>query len=99
MKQAIYDEQASQRAELKIRKEAYDKQEKDWADLLNILARCGTLSDREMQKKKRNLEDGIKDFNLVLANEQKNKEEYLNNVLYKTKASNEFFDQFNKTSR
>ncbi|CAI6360141.1 unnamed protein product [Macrosiphum euphorbiae] len=99
MKQAIYDEQASQRAELKIRKEAYDKQEKDWADLLNILARCGTLSDRKMQKKKRNLEDGIKDFNLVLANEQKNKEEYLNNVLYKTKASNEFFDQFNKTSR
>ncbi|XP_026806680.1 RIB43A-like with coiled-coils protein 2 [Rhopalosiphum maidis] len=99
MKQAIYDEQANQRAELKIRKEAFDKQEKDWAELLNILARCGTLNDREMQKKKRNLEDGIKDFNLVLANEQKNKQNYLNNVLYKTKASNEFFDQFNKTTR
>jgi len=45
------------------------------------------------------MEDGIKDFNLVLANEQKNKQAFLNNVLYKTKASNEFFDQFNKTTR
>lgn len=36
-----------------IRREAYEKQEKDWAELLNMLARCGTLSDREMQKKKR----------------------------------------------
>ncbi|KAL5234279.1 hypothetical protein ACI65C_001690 [Semiaphis heraclei] len=99
MKQAIYDEQANQRAELKQRKEAYEKQEKNWAELINTLARCGALSDREMQKKKRNLEDGIKNVNLVLANEQKNKQEFLNNVLYKTKASNEFFDQFNKTTR
>jgi len=47
----------------------------------------------------RELEDGVKDFNLVLANEQKSKQEYMNNVLYKTKASSEFFDQFNKTTR
>lgn len=45
------------------------------------------------------MEDEIKDFNLVLANEQTNKQEFLNNVLYRTKASNEFFDQFNKTTR
>lgn len=47
----------------------------------------------------RYLEDEIKDFNLVLANEQKAKQEFINNVLYKTKASDDFFDQFNKTTR
>ncbi|XP_050434717.1 RIB43A-like with coiled-coils protein 2 [Adelges cooleyi] len=99
MKQAIYEEQAKQRHELKIKREAFEKREKDWAELLNMLAKCGTLSDREMQRKKWTLEQEITDFNLRLANEKKKEQEYFNNVLYKGQASEEFFNQFNKTTR
>ncbi|VVC32245.1 RIB43A [Cinara cedri] len=99
MKQAIYDYQARQREELKMKKDMLKKQEKDWAELLNMQARCGKLSYRELQRKKRNIEDELKNFNLTLANEQKAEQEFLNNVLYKTKPSDEFFDQFNRTTR
>lgn len=47
----------------------------------------------------RNMDEEIKDFNLALANSQKKEQEFLNNVLYKTKASDDFFEQFNKTTR
>jgi hypothetical protein len=36
-----------------LRKEAYEKQEKDWSELVNMLARCGSISDAEMQEKKK----------------------------------------------
>jgi len=45
------------------------------------------------------LEDEVKKFNLGLADEQKKEQEFLNNIVYKTKASDEFFEQFNKTTR
>lgn len=45
------------------------------------------------------MEDDNKNFNLVLADEQKKKEEFMNKVLYKTNATDEFFEQFNKTTR
>lgn len=45
------------------------------------------------------MDEEIKDFNLALANSQKKEQEFLNNVLYKTKASDDFFEQFNKTTR
>lgn len=36
-----------------LRKEAYEKQEKDWSELISMLARCGTINDKEMQAKKK----------------------------------------------
>lgn len=39
--------------EFQVRKKAFEKQEKDWAELLNMLATCGTLNDLEIQRKKR----------------------------------------------
>lgn len=45
------------------------------------------------------LEDEIKDFNLDLAYKQKKNQDYLNNVFYKNKTSDEFYEQFNKTTR
>jgi len=45
------------------------------------------------------LESEIKNFNLVQANEQKKEQDILNNKIYKTKASDEYFEQFNKTTR
>ncbi|XP_050546660.1 RIB43A-like with coiled-coils protein 2 [Daktulosphaira vitifoliae] len=99
MKQAIFDEQEKQRQELKLKKEAFEKREKDWAELLNMLARCGTLSDREMQRKRQSLEKEITEFNLKLADEKKKEQQFLNEQLYKGKASDEFYDQFNKTTR
>lgn len=37
----------------KTRKETFEKQEKDWAELLNMLATYGTINDIELQRKKR----------------------------------------------
>lgn len=31
----------------------YEKQEKDWSELITMLARCGAISDREVQAKKK----------------------------------------------
>lgn len=45
------------------------------------------------------MESEIKNFNLVQANEQKKEQDILNNKIYKTKASDEYFEQFNKTTR
>jgi len=36
-----------------MRKKAIEKQEKDWACLLNMLAKNGTLTYREMERKRR----------------------------------------------
>lgn len=47
----------------------------------------------------RNLENETKDINLRLAVEQNKTQEFLNNVLYKTHTSDEFYEQFNKTTR
>lgn len=35
------------------KREAFEKQEKDWVELLNMQVRCSKLNDEEIQRKKR----------------------------------------------
>lgn len=58
-----------------------------------------TLKERELSRNIRNMNVRVRQENENLAVEQKEKEDYINNVVNTNEPTEEFFDQFNTTSR
>lgn len=58
-----------------------------------------TLKERELSRNIRNMNVRVRQENENLAVEQKEKEDFINNVVNTNEPTEEFFDQFNTTSR
>ncbi|KAK1131399.1 hypothetical protein K0M31_017684 [Melipona bicolor] len=91
--------QAQQLKEIeKMRLEEKRKNE-EWDRLMNTQAEIADSYQREIDRKRTEIQKKIAVENLELAQQHKSHQEYLNRVLYKSKPTAAFFEQFNRDAR
>uniref|UniRef100_A0A1B6BY07 RIB43A-like with coiled-coils protein 2 n=2 Tax=Clastoptera arizonana TaxID=38151 RepID=A0A1B6BY07_9HEMI len=85
--------------ENKLRKEVESKLESDWLELTNGIARSVTLTDRDISRKRRDLEWNLREFNKTLGQEQSAHNQYMEKVVYTNTPTAAYYEQFNTTTR
>ncbi|GJQ77351.1 hypothetical protein Trydic_g20761 [Trypoxylus dichotomus] len=91
--------QQAQIEEAKIKKEMEKRFEMEWQDYTNGIQKSILLMDKELERKKKNMEKELADENMRMGIEQKNKKDYLENVVYTNRPTAAYFDQFNTSTR
>lgn len=82
------------------RKEEQEKYETAlWDEVISKQARTTQLHMEEEQKQKTEMERKLAENNLELAAQQKMKQDYINKVVYSNIPSDNYFAQFNSSSR
>ncbi|KAI9366151.1 RIB43A-domain-containing protein [Zopfochytrium polystomum] len=98
-KAEILRKQAAQRAEGEAAREAKRQEEDRWALQEAINNRAAMLLEREKARKARELAVQLREENLRKAEEDRQRLNYINKVLYTNPPREEYFAQFNTTSR
>ncbi|KAL8609914.1 hypothetical protein ACOMHN_016389 [Nucella lapillus] len=95
----IRQDQERQRLENERLRQEEELRNKEWERQQNANARAGLLLDREMDCKRRGLEQQQADENRRLALEQKANKEFLDKEVYTNPPTASYFMQFNTTTR
>ncbi|XP_066257088.1 RIB43A-like with coiled-coils protein 2 [Euwallacea similis] len=95
----IRQEQLLQIQETMKKKEYEKRMNKEFEDYLHGIHKSIHLMDLENQQKEREERRKIAEENMRLAEEQRSRNNFLNRVVYANRATEEYFEQFNKTTR
>ncbi|XP_055687469.1 RIB43A-like with coiled-coils protein 2 [Lutzomyia longipalpis] len=95
----IRESQSQQIAEKKERERGEKVWEDQWDGLEKKFARMSTIEERAMNRRIRAHSTKVQEENKDLAVEQKIQLEHLNGVVYRNSPTNDYFTQFNTTSR
>ncbi|ERL95625.1 RIB43A-like with coiled-coils protein 2 [Dendroctonus ponderosae] len=95
----IRREQISQIEEARKKKEMEARMQREFEAYINGTQQTIHLMDLELKRKHREELKKIADENLRLAEEQKSRKKFLNTIVYVNRATEDYFDQFNKSSR
>ncbi|XP_018561573.1 RIB43A-like with coiled-coils protein 2 [Anoplophora glabripennis] len=95
----LKEDQLAQIVEQKKRKELEARMNREMDDYINGMQRTIYLVDRELEIKQIERNKQIAEENKRLADEQKNHKKYLEKVVYSNVPTDDFYDQFNKSSR
>ncbi|XP_076237645.1 RIB43A-like with coiled-coils protein 2 [Calliopsis andreniformis] len=96
---AFRDAQARQIEEIERMKSEKKQMDEEWDRLMNSHAEMAIVYQRELDRKRAEVNKKIAEENLQLAQQHKVHQEYLNRVVYKNKPTAEFFEQFNRDAR
>ncbi|XP_011297589.1 RIB43A-like with coiled-coils protein 2 [Fopius arisanus] len=96
---AIWAEQLQQMDEIQRMRAEERRRNDEWDRLMEGNARAGEQYQRELDRKRSQISRQIADENLRLAHEQRTRQEYLNQKVYKEEHMPEFFKQFNTSTR
>ncbi|XP_043525985.1 RIB43A-like with coiled-coils protein 2 [Frieseomelitta varia] len=91
--------QAQQLKEIEEMRLQEKRKNEEWDRLMNTQAEIADSYQREIDRKRTEIQKKIAVENLELAQQHKSHQEYLNRVLYKTKPTAAFFEQFNRDAR
>ncbi|KAH0999960.1 hypothetical protein HUJ04_008193 [Dendroctonus ponderosae] len=83
----------------KKKKEMEARMQREFEAYINGTQQTIHLMDLELKRKHREELKKIADENLRLAEEQKSRKKFLNTIVYVNRATEDYFDQFNKSSR
>lgn len=92
-------EQTKQADENSKRKTEAEIHEARWETITNNLARTTLMAEQELARKQRSLNQELRDENYRLAEEQKSRNNYFDKVVYTNPPTQEYFNQFNTTTR
>ncbi|RVE49680.1 hypothetical protein evm_005655 [Chilo suppressalis] len=95
----FYAAQKEQMAAAKAKREEQDKMEAEWQALAKSIQREVARLDIQDQRKRREIARQLLEENQVLALQQKEKEKYYREVVYNNNPTDEYYDQFNTTTR
>ncbi|XP_077292804.1 RIB43A-like with coiled-coils protein 2 [Arctopsyche grandis] len=79
--------------------EADKKLDNDWENIVINMSNLSALSDTENQKKRRTMAMKVKEENLMLSKQQKDKKAYYDKIVYRNEPTDEYFSKFNTSSR
>jgi hypothetical protein len=88
--------QAMEKRRREKEEESYDQQ---WEKQRRRYAIATRILDNELQSRNKDKHVEITNINRELAEEQKLRQCYMNNMMYRGQFTSEFFDQFNTTTR
>ncbi|CAF1074456.1 unnamed protein product [Didymodactylos carnosus] len=88
--------QMEQRQKCEIEEERFNAK---WDLYHNVIAKQGTIIEQKLNEETKRCNQTFADYNLKLAETQKEREKYLKNVVYRSVPSSTFYTQFNTTSR
>ncbi|CAF1520400.1 unnamed protein product [Didymodactylos carnosus] len=97
--QKIREEQQRQVEEKKRQEEEERQREEEWNRRRFAEAKAGMISEKQIEREKRTIEQDLYGDNQRLANEQKNLKQYLDRVVYTNQPTAAYFTQFNTNSR
>ncbi|CAL8143226.1 unnamed protein product [Orchesella dallaii] len=95
----IKEEQLRQIMDNARRKESDRQYEESWSKMQRRFAVATTILDKELDDRRRDVKVETTHTNMELAREQRLRQEYLNRVLYRNSCSEDFFEQFNTSTR
>lgn len=95
----ILNAQKAQIEESKERKLLEKRLEHEFNEYINGTQRSIYLMDLEVENKKKQMAKNLAEENRLMAEEQRKQRDYLNKIVYRNQAADEFFDQFNRTTR
>ncbi|XP_012275995.1 RIB43A-like with coiled-coils protein 2 [Orussus abietinus] len=96
---AYRDEQARQMTEIQKMKAEEKRRNEEWNRQMSSNAQSAQIYQQELDRRRALLQKQIAEENLMLAQQQKSQQEYLNRFVYKNKPTAAFFEQFNKGTR
>jgi len=96
---AIREHQQAQIMERKLKEKEEFVRDKAWVDLAHRLDVHGLMVERSLQRRKKERNTDFSTSNIMLSREQRMREEYRNRILYTQTPSEDFFKQFNTTTR
>ncbi|XP_044748873.1 RIB43A-like with coiled-coils protein 2 [Coccinella septempunctata] len=92
-------DQLAQIEEKKKQKAAEKRAEREFDDYLNGTQKTIALMDLDLKRKEKERLKALAEENLKMAEEQKLKTKYMEQVVYSNRPTAAFFDQFNKSTR
>lgn len=95
----FYAAQKEQMAAAKAKRDAYDKMEAEWQALAKSIQHEVARQDIADQRKRREIARQLMEENQLLALQQKEKEKYFREVVYNNTPTDEYYAQFNTTTR
>ncbi|CAG4960889.1 unnamed protein product [Colias eurytheme] len=95
----FYAAQKEQMAAAKAKREAEEKMEAEWQALAKSIQREVARQDIADQRKRREIARQLMEENQLMALQQKEKEKYYKEVVYNNTPTDEYYSQFNTTTR
>ncbi|XP_026501263.1 RIB43A-like with coiled-coils protein 2 [Vanessa tameamea] len=95
----FYAAQKEQMAAAKAKREAEEKMEAEWQALAKSIQREVARQDIEDQRKRREIARQLMEENQLLALQQKETEKYFKQVVYNNTPTDDYYSQFNTTTR
>ncbi|XP_046970909.1 RIB43A-like with coiled-coils protein 2 [Vanessa cardui] len=95
----FYAAQKEQMAAAKAKREAEEKMEAEWQALAKSIQREVARQDIEDQRKRREIARQLMEENQLLALQQKETEKYYKEVVYNNTPTDDYYSQFNTTTR
>ncbi|CAH2270033.1 jg17886 [Pararge aegeria aegeria] len=95
----FYAAQKEQMAAAKAKREAEDKMEAEWQALGKSIQNEVARLDIQDQRKRRDIARQLMEENQLLALQQKEKEKYFKEVVYNNTPTDDYYAQFNTTTR
>ncbi|XP_014371133.2 RIB43A-like with coiled-coils protein 2 [Papilio machaon] len=95
----FYAAQKEQMAANKMKRDAADKMEAEWQALSKSIQREVARQDILDQRQRREMAKQLMEENQLLAMQQKEKEKYFKEVVYNNTPTDEYYSQFNTTTR
>ncbi|XP_023209703.1 RIB43A-like with coiled-coils protein 2 [Centruroides sculpturatus] len=95
----IYDTQKRQMIDDLRKKEMEEQEMAEWDKLILHQNRCAILKERELSRRKKRTDQNLCLMNHELAKEQTLRKEYLNKIVYTNPLTEDYFSQFNTTTR
>ncbi|KAL4706747.1 hypothetical protein ACJJTC_014502 [Scirpophaga incertulas] len=95
----FYAAQKEQMAAAKAKREANEKMEAEWQALAKSIQREVARLDIQDQRKRRELARQLLEENQLMALQQKEKEKYFREVVYNNTPTDDYYAQFNTTTR
>lgn len=98
-KKKLKEDQLAQIEEQKKRKELEDRMNREMDDYINGIQRTIYLMDRGLETKQIERNKQFAEENKRLADDQNSHKKYLEKIVYANVPTDDFYDQFNKSSR
>ncbi|CAH4035007.1 RIB43A-like with coiled-coils protein 2 [Pieris brassicae] len=95
----FYAAQKEQMAAAKAKREGEEKMEAEWQALAKSIQRQVASQDIVDQRKRREIARQLMEENQLMALQQKEKEKYFKEVVYNNTPTDEYYSQFNTTTR
>ncbi|CAG9762832.1 unnamed protein product [Ceutorhynchus assimilis] len=95
----IRNEQRLQAEEARKKRESDVRMQREFDDYINGTQKSIYLMDQELERKQRDIRKKIAQENLKMAEEHRSRKNYFDKIVYTNRPTEDYFQQFNKTSR